>query len=61
MQADTNHAVTKSIGGCPEPAKSLKDYYPDGASGIGIATMPSGLLRVGKTYTEPGVSLEVVP
>jgi len=61
MQADTNHAVTKSIGGCPEPAEWLKEYYPDGASGIGIATVPSGLLRVGKTYTESGVSLEVVP
>lgn len=60
MEADTSHAVTKSIGGCPEPAEWLKEYYPDGASGIGIATVPSGLLRVGKTYTESGVSLQVI-
>jgi len=60
MTADTNHPVTKSISGCPEPGEWLKEYYPDGASGFGIETVPSGLLQVGKTYTEPGVSLEVI-
>lgn len=60
MKVDPNYPVTKSISGCPEPAEWLKDYYPDGASGIGIETVPSGLLRVGKTYTEAGVSLEVI-
>jgi hypothetical protein len=60
MTADTKHPVTKSISGCPEPAEWLKDYYPDGASGISIETVPSGLLRVGKTYTEAGVSLKVI-
>lgn len=59
MKAHPNHPVTKSISGCPEPAKWLKDYYPDGASGIGIETVPSGLLRKG-TYTEAGVSLQVI-
>ena len=57
MTADTNHPVTKSISGCPEPGEWLKEYYPDGASGFGIETVPSGLLQVGKTYAEPGVSL----
>jgi hypothetical protein len=60
MTADTTHAVTKSISGCPEPGEWLKEYYPDGASGFGIETVPSGLLQVGKTYTEPGVSLKVI-
>jgi hypothetical protein len=60
MIADTNHSVTKSISGCPEPGEWLKEYYPDGASGIGIETVPSGLLQVGKTYTEPGVSLQII-
>ena len=60
MTADTNHPVTKSISGCHEPGEWLKEYYPDGASGFGIETVPSGLLQVGKTYTEPGVSLEVI-
>ena len=59
MKADTTHPVTKSIGGCNEPGEWLKDYYPDGASGIGIETVPSGLLRVG-TYAEEGVSLQVI-
>ena len=60
MTADTNHPVTKSVSGCPEPGEWLKEYYPDGTSGFGIETVPSGLLQVGKTYTEPGVSLEVI-
>lgn len=60
MKADTNSAVTESVSGCPEPAEWLKEYYPDGASGFGIETVPSGLLQVGQTYTEPGVSLEVL-
>jgi hypothetical protein len=60
MTADTTHAVTKSISGCPEPGDWLKEYYPDGASGFGIETVPSGLLQVGKTYAEPGVSLYVI-
>jgi len=60
MTADTNSPVTKSVSGCPEPAEWLKEYYPDGASGIGLETVPSGLLQVGKTYTEAGVSLEVI-
>ena len=60
MTADTTAPVTKSISGCPEPGEWLKEYYPDGASGVGIETVPSGLLQVGKTYTEPGVSLEVI-
>ena len=60
MTADTTHPVTKSISGCPEPRDWLREYYPDGASGFGIETVPSGLLRVGKTYTEPGVSLEII-
>jgi hypothetical protein len=60
MTAETNHPVTKSISGCPEPGEWLKEYYPDGASGFGIETVPSGLLQVGKTYTEPGVSLEII-
>ena len=60
MTADTNHPVTKSISGCPEPGEWLKEYFPDGASGFGIETVPSGLLQVGQTYTEPGVSLEVI-
>jgi hypothetical protein len=60
MTADTNHPVTKSISGCPEPGEWLKEYYPDGASGFGIETVPSGLLQVGKAYTEPGVSLEII-
>jgi hypothetical protein len=59
MKADPNSPITKSISGCPEPGDWLKDYYPDGASGLGIETVPSGLLRVG-TYTEPGISLEVI-
>jgi hypothetical protein len=59
MKAHPNYPITKSISGCPEPGEWLKDYYPDGASGLGIETVPSGLLRVG-TYTEPGVSLEVI-
>ena len=60
MTADTTQRVTKSISGCLEPGEWLKDYYPDGASGFGIETVPSGLLQVGKTYTEPGVSLYVI-
>jgi hypothetical protein len=60
MTADTTQPVTKSISGCPEPGEWLKEYYPDGASGFGIETVPSGLLQVGQTYTEPGVSLEVI-
>ena len=60
MTADTTHPVTKSISGCPEPGEWLKEYYPDGASGFGIETVPSGLLQVGQTYTEPGISLEVI-
>ena len=60
MTADTTHPVTKSISGCPEPGEWLKEYYPDSASGFGIETVPSGLLQVGKTYTEPGVSLQVI-
>jgi hypothetical protein len=59
MTADPKSPVTKSVSGCPEAAGWLKDYYPDGASGIGIETVPSGLLRVG-TYSEAGVSLEVI-
>jgi hypothetical protein len=60
MTADTTHPVTKSISGCPEPGEWLKEYYPDGASGFGIETVPPGLLQVGQTYTEPGVSLKVI-
>jgi hypothetical protein len=60
MTAHTTRPVTKSISGCPEPGEWLKEYYPDGASGFGLETVPSGLLRVGKTYTEPGVSLAVI-
>jgi hypothetical protein len=60
MKADTNSPVTESISGCPEPGEWLKEYYPDGASGLGIETVPSGLLQVGKTYSESGVSLEVL-
>ena len=60
MTADTTHPVTKSISGCPEPGEWLKEYYPDGASGFGIETVPSGLLQVGKTYAEAGVSLEII-
>jgi hypothetical protein len=60
MTADTTQPVTKSISGCPEPGEWLKEYYPDGASGFGIETVPSGLLQAGKTYTEPGVSLKVI-
>jgi hypothetical protein len=60
MTADTTQPVTKSISGCPEPREWLKDYYPNGASGFGIETVPSGLLQVGKTYTEPGVSLKII-
>src|SRR4051812_39453358 len=59
MTADTTHPVAKSISGCPEPGDWLKDYYPNGASGISMETVPSGLLQVGKTYTEPGLSLKV--
>jgi hypothetical protein len=60
MKADPQHPVTETVSGCPEPAAWLKDYYPDGASGIGIETVPSGLLRAGNRYSEPGVSLEVL-
>jgi hypothetical protein len=60
MTADTTQPVTKSISGCPDPGEWLKDYYPNGASGFGIETVPSGLLQVGKTYTEPGVSLKII-
>jgi hypothetical protein len=60
MTADTTAPVIKSISGCPEPSEWLKEYYPDGASGFGIETVPSGLLQVGKTYTEPGLSLEII-
>lgn len=61
MEADPHHPVTETVSGCDEPAAWLKDYYPDGASGIGIETVPSGLLQVGKTYTEAGVSLAILP
>ena len=54
-------SVTKSVTGCPEPGEWLKEYYPDGASGVGIETVPSGLLQVGKRYMEEGVSLEILP
>ncbi len=60
MTADTTAPVTESVGGCPEPMQWLKDYYPEGASGIAIETVPSGLLQVGQTYAEDGVSLEVL-
>ncbi len=60
MKADPT-SVTKSVTGCPEPGEWLKEYYPDGASGVGIETVPSGLLRVGKRYAEVGVSLEILP
>ena len=61
MEADPKHPVTEAVSGCDEPAEWLKDYYPDGASGIGIATVPSGLLRADTTYTEAGVSLAILP
>jgi hypothetical protein len=60
MKADSQHAVTELVSGCPEPAEWLKEYYPDGASGVGIETVPSGLLQVPKRYTEGGVSLETI-
>jgi hypothetical protein len=60
MTADTTAPVIETVGGCPEPAQWLKDYYPNGASGIAIETVPSGLLQVGKSYTEDGVVLEVL-
>jgi hypothetical protein len=60
MTADTTAPVTESVSGCPEPAEWLKEYYPEGASGIAIETVPSGMLQVGKTYTEEGVSLKVI-
>lgn len=60
MTADTTAPVTKSISGCPEPSEWLRGYYPNGASGIGIETVPSGKLQVGKTYSEAGVSLQVI-
>jgi hypothetical protein len=60
MTADTTAPVSKSISGCAEPSEWLKEYYPDGASGFGIETVPSGLLQVGKTYAEPGLSLEII-
>jgi hypothetical protein len=59
MTADGKYPVTKKISGCPEPAEWLKQYYPDGASGLGIETVPSGLLRGDTTYTEVGISLHV--
>ncbi len=60
MTADTTHPVTKAVSGCIEPGEWLKEYYPDGASGIGIETVPSGVLQAGKKYSEAGVSLEVL-
>ena len=60
MTADPGTPVTESVTGCPEPAQWLRDYYPNGASGIGIETVPSGLLQVGNTYTEAGASLEIL-
>jgi len=59
MTADGKYPVTKKITGCPEPGEWLKGYYPDGASGVGIATVPSGLLRGDTTYIEENVSLHV--
>jgi hypothetical protein len=61
MEADTNSPVTKQISGCAEPSEWLKDYYPDGASGISISTVPSGLLHGDTTYADEGVSLKVFP
>jgi hypothetical protein len=63
MEADTTSPVTESVGGCVEPSEWLKDYYPNGASGISISTVPSGLLQVTDTttYTDSGVSLTVFP
>jgi len=63
MEADTTSPMTKSVGGCVEPSEWLKDYYPNGASGISISTVPSGLLQVTDTttYTDSGASLTVFP
>ena len=61
MAADTTHSVDKTISGCPEARDWLWEYYPDGASGIDISTVPSGPLLADTTYSETGVSLKVDP
>ena len=60
MRADPSYPVSKQISGCTEPGEWLKGYYPDGASGIGIESVPSGLLKAGQKYNEPGISLEIL-
>lgn len=60
MRADTTYPVSKQIGGCAGPGEWLKGYYPDGASGIGIESVPSGVLQPGQKYEEPGISLEII-
>lgn len=49
----------KSISGCPEPGELLNEYPGDGwMSGIGLETVPSGVLLPG-TYTTETVTMTV--
>lgn len=49
----------KSITGCPEPGEYLDEYPADGwMSGIGLETVPSGVLVAG-TYTTETVTMTV--
>lgn len=60
MVADTTAPIKKAISGCTEPGEWLKDYYPNGASGIAIETVPSGLLQPGQSYSDAGATLTII-
>ena len=52
--------VRKQISGCPEPGDYLSVYPNDGwMSGLGIETVPSGLLVPGSAYVTGNVTLRV--
>ena len=60
MVADTTAPIKKAISGCTEPGEWLRDYYPNGASGIAIETVPSGLLQPGQSYSDAGATLTII-
>ena len=52
--------LEKHISGCPEPGEWLDAYPDDGwMSGLGIESVPSGLLMPGTTYREVNLTLTV--
>lgn len=60
MAADTTAPIQESVGGCDEPAQWLRDYYPNGVSGIAIETVPSGILQAGQSYSDAGATLTII-